>query len=253
MKNDFGNVELKKFNIKNILPNATILLYGKRRTGKSFLARDIFYHHRDIPKGLIFSGTEDASPFFGDFYPDCFIHSEYDPEIVKTALSCQGRKVRECRNQGLGVKGCLPTNRFFIVLDDMLADAKSWNKELTIQQIFLNGRHFNIFFILTMQYPFGIPPMLRSNIDYIFIFNEPSIQNRKKIYQDYCGMISSFALFENILDACTENYECLVIKAAGGTGTDLKDQIFWYKAKEHDDFKVGHPKLWKFHASKYNS
>ena len=67
--NDFEKLELKKFKIKSILPDATILCLGKRRSGKSWLVRDIFYHHRDIPSGLVFSGTEEASPFFGDFIP----------------------------------------------------------------------------------------------------------------------------------------------------------------------------------------
>ena len=250
--NEFEKLTLKKFKMKDIVPNATILLLGRRRSGKSFLTRDIFYHHREIPKGIIFSGTEDANPFFGDFYPDCFIHSEYDPELIRTALTSQGKKVRISRMEGKGENGCLPSNRFFIVLDDMLADANAWKKEKTIQEIFFNGRHFNIFFILTMQYPLGIPPALRSNIDYVFVFNEPSIKNRKKIYDDYAGMIPTFDHFQNILDSCTQNFECLVIKTSGNS-SDIKDQIFWYKAMPHDNFRVGHPKLWEFHSNNYNS
>jgi hypothetical protein len=218
----------------------------------SFLTRDIFFHHRTIPKGIIFSGTENANPFYGDFIPDTFIHSEYNPELIETVLVNQGKKIRESRKQGLGDSGCLPENRFFIVLDDMLADANAWKKERTIQEIFFNGRHFNIFFILTMQYPLGIPPALRSNIDYVFVFNEPSIKNRKKIYDDYGGVIPTFDHFQNILDSCTQNFECLVIKTSGNS-SDIKDQVFWYKALPHDNFRAGHPKIWQFHDLKYNS
>jgi hypothetical protein len=251
MLNEFEKLTLNKFKIKDILPNATILLLGRRRSGKSFLARDIFYYHRDIPRGIVFSGTENANPFFGDFIPDTFIHSEYSPDLIDTVLANQGLKIRKAREQGVK-DGLLESNRFFIVLDDMLADASSWKKEKTIQEIFFNGRHFNIFFILTMQYPLGIPPALRSNIDYVFIFNEPSIKNRKKIYEDYVSVIPSFDVFNNILDFCTQNHECLVVKTTG-TSTDMKDQVFWYKATEHEDFKVGHPKLWEYHNSRYNS
>lgn len=102
-----------------------------------------------------------------------------------------------------------------------------------------------------MQYPLGITPELRSNIDYVFVFNEPSIKNRKKIYDDYAGMIPSFDHFCNILDSCTQNHECLVIKTSSNS-TDLKEQIFWYKAESHSKFETGHPKLWKFHNSNYN-
>ena len=222
-------------------------------THNSFLVRDIFYHHRDIPLGLIFSGTEEANPFFGEFVPDSFIHSEYDPNLIENMLTRQSQKVKKARKEGhSSTDGLVPSNRAFVVLDDMLHDAAAWKKEKTIQSIFFNGRHYNIFFILTMQYPLGIPPALRSNIDYVFVFNEPSIKNRKKIYDDYAGMIASFDHFCNILDSCTQNHECLVIKTSGNS-TDLREQIFWYKASSHDPFRVGHPKIWRYHDLHYNA
>jgi hypothetical protein len=168
--NDFEKLSLRKFKIKSMVPNATVLLLGRRRSGKSWLVRDIFYHHKEIPMGLIFSGTEEANPFFGDFIPDSFIHSEYDPSLIETMLTKQSQKVKKSRNNGhADTDGLTPSNRAFVVLDDMLHDAAAWKKEKTIQSIFFNGRHYNIFFILTMQYPLGIPPNLRANIDYVFI------------------------------------------------------------------------------------
>jgi hypothetical protein len=219
-------------------------------THNSWLVRDIFYHHKQIPMGLIFSGTEEANTFFGSFVPDSFIHSDYDPELVEKVFVGQKKKIRKAKVENLSKDGCLPSNRFFIVLDDMLHDANSWKREKTIQSIFFNGRHYNFFFVLTMQYPLGIPPALRSNIDYVFVFNEPSVKNRKKIYDDYAGMLPSFDYFCNILDSCTRDHECLVIKTSGNSN-DLRDQLFWYKAQEHDGFKVGHPAIWKFHQKNY--
>jgi hypothetical protein len=248
---DFEKLSLRKFKIKDILPDATILCLGRRRVGKSWLVRDIFFHHRHIPSGVIFSGTEEASPFFSDFVPDMFIHQEYSPSLVENILTRQKKKIREAKLENKSDTGKLPSNNIFIVLDDMLHDAQNWKKEKTIKNIFFNGRHFNILFILTMQYPLGITPELRSNIDYIFVFNEPSVKNRKKIYDDYAGMIPSFDHFCNILDSCTQNHECLVIKTAGNSN-DLRDQIFWYKAEAHKNFKVGHPKFWQYHQQNYN-
>ena len=249
--NEFEKLSLRKFKIKSIVPDATILILGRRRVGKSFLVRDIFYHHKNIPSGVIFSGTEEASPFFSDFIPDCFIHPEYDPELIDSIMNRQKRKIREAKEQGLSDSGKHSSNNVFIVLDDMLHDAQNWKKDKTIKSIFFNGRHYNFLFILTMQYPQGIPPELRSNIDYVFIFNEPSVANRKKIYDAYGGMIPSFDYFCNILDACTQNHECVVIKTSGNS-SDLRDQVFWYKAEPHTNFRVGHPKLWKYHNSNYN-
>lgn len=250
--NDLQKLKLKKFKIKSILPDATILCLGKRRSGKSWLVRDIFYNHKHIPSGLVFSGTEEANPFFGDFIPDCFIHSEYNPGLIQSIMNRQQRKIRETKMLGLAEDGKMPSNNMFIVLDDMLHDAQSWKKDKTIKNIFFNGRHYNLLFVLTMQYAQGIPPELRSNIDYVFIFNESSVANRKRIYEAYAGMIPSFEHFCNILDACSQNHECLVIKTSGNS-SDLKDQVFWYKAEGHTPFQVGHPKFWKYHSVNYNN
>ena len=207
------NLVVDRFSLSDLKTDATILLYGRRRSGKSFLARDIMYHHRKIPLGLVFSGTEEANPFFGDFIPDSFIHPEYKPDVVNSLMTRQSLKIKEAKKNGYyETNGKNSGNRTFIILDDMLADSANWKKEKSIREIFFNGRHYNIFFILTMQYPVGIPPELRSNIDYVFIFNEPSLKNRKKLYEDYCSVIPTFDQFNNILDRCTENYECLVVK-----------------------------------------
>lgn len=219
-------------------------------THNSWLVRDIFYHHQHIPSGIVFSGTEEANPFFGEFIPDCFIHGEYDPEIIEKIMNKQKKKIRYAKNDGLKDGKC-SSNNLFIVFDDMLHDAGNWKNEKTIKNIFFNGRHYNFLFILTMQYPLGITPALRSNIDYVFIFNEPSVKNRRKIYDDYAAMLPSFDHFCNILDACTQNHECLVIKTSGNS-SDLRNIVFWYKAESHEDFRVGHPKFWKFHQQHYN-
>ena len=41
--NDFEKLSLRKFKIKSILPDATILILGKRRSGKSFLVLDLAF------------------------------------------------------------------------------------------------------------------------------------------------------------------------------------------------------------------
>ncbi len=245
-EDNFWGIEIDG-NHRFVLSDYTVV----HNSGKSWLVRDIFYHHKHIPTGVVFSSTEEASPFYSDFIPDCFIHSEYEPNLIEKIMTNQRKKIRKAKEKKLSETGKTPGNNVFVVLDDMLHDAQNWKKDTTIKNIFFNGRHYNLFFILTMQYPQGIPPELRSNIDYVFIFNEPSVQNRKKIYEAYAGMIPTQDYFNNILDACTQNHECLVIKTSGNS-TDLRDQVFWYKAEYHNDFRVGHPMLWKFHRDNFN-
>ena len=109
--------------------------------------------------------------------------------------------------------------------------------------LFMNGRHWKIMLVITMQYPLGIPPNLRTNIDYVFILREPYINNRKRIWENYAGMFPNFESFTQVMDQCTENYECLVIDN-NSKSNKLQDQVFWYKAAKHGDFKLGSKEFW---------
>ena len=46
------------------------------------------------------------------------------------------------------------------------------------------------------------------------------------------------------MDQCTENYECLVINN-NSKSNKLQDQIFWYRAEPHGDFKLGSKEFWE--------
>ena len=133
--------------------------------------------------------------------------------------------------------------RAFVILDDCLFDS-SWTKDKMMRMLFMNGRHWKIMLIITMQYPLGIPPNLRTNIDYVFILREPYINNRKRIWENYAGMFPNFESFCQVMDQCTENYECLVIDN-NSKSNKLQDQVFWYKAEKHGDFRLGSKEFWE--------
>ena len=115
----------------------------------------------------------------------------------------------------------------------------------------MNGRHFNVFFMLTMQYVMDLPPALRANVDYVFILRENIIQNREKLYKSFFGIFPSFDMFCKVMDACTENYECLVLDNTVKSNK-ITDCVFWYKAKMHKNFKVGAPEYWHAHKKMFN-
>ncbi len=89
-----------------------------------------------------------------------------------------------------------------------------------------------------MQIALGIPPKLRCNIEYVFILRETIIANRKIIYDYYAGMFPTFEIFCSVLDQCTENFECLVI-SNNPHSSKIIDQVFWYKAGHHEEFRIG--------------
>ena len=242
------NLELKKFDMKNIQFDAgqtqgpVIVLIGRRDTGKSFLVRDLLYYHQDIPIGTVISGTEAGNGFYAKMVPKLFIHEEYNTVIIEKILKRQKIVLKEIKKEIAAYRRSSIDARTFVILDDCLYD-NSWAREKLMRLLFMNGRHWKIMLVITMQYPLGVPPNLRTNIDYTFILREPYITNRKRIYENYAGMFPTFESFCQVMDQCTENYECLVI-ANNAKSNKLEDQIFWYKADGHRDFKLGSKEFW---------
>jgi hypothetical protein len=242
-------LELKKFDMKSISfkPNENkgpvVVLIGKRDTGKSFLVRDLLYYHQDIPIGTVISGTEEGNGFYEKMVPKLFVHNEYNTAIIENILKRQRTVLKQIKKEMETYKRSTIDPRAFVILDDCLYDA-TWTRDKMMRLLFMNGRHWKIMLVITMQYPLGIPPTLRTNIDYVFILRENYIANRKRIYENYAGMFPTFESFCQVMDQCTENYECLVINN-NSKSNKLQDQVFWYKADNHNDFKLGSKEFWE--------
>mgnify|MGYP001235649052 CR=1 FL=1 len=247
-----SSLELRKFDMKSIQfksddkngsTGPVIVLIGRRDTGKSFLVRDLLYYHQDIPIGTVISGTEAGNGFYSKHVPKLFIHDEYNTAIIENILKRQRTVMKQMKKEVDTYKRTTIDPRAFVILDDCLFDA-SWTKDKLMRMLFMNGRHWKIMLVITMQYPLGIPPNLRTNIDYVFILREPYITNRRRIWENYAGMFPTFESFCQVMDQCTENFECLVINNNAKTNK-LNDQIFWYKAQSHNDFRLGSKEFWE--------
>jgi hypothetical protein len=214
--------DLKKFDISQIKSNGSLIVIGKRNTGKSFLVSDILYNHRDIPFGTIISDTESSTKFYEDIV---HVHNEFSGQIIENVV----------KRQKLVLKHGKYDPRAFLVLDNCLLE-QSWTKDQNIRFIFLNGRQIKILFIVAIPYT-SIPPLLRTNVDFVFILREDLVNNRKMLYEKFAGMIPSFEMFCELMDRYTTNYDCLVINNTSHSNK-LQDLMFWYKAESHNSFKM---------------
>ena len=242
-------LELKKFDMKSISfkPNENkgpvVVLIGKRDTGKSFLVRDLLYYQQEIPIGTVISGTEEGNGFYANMVPKLFVHNEYNTAIIENILKRQRTVLKQIKKEMETYRRTTIDPRAFVILDDCLYDA-TWTRDKMMRLLFMNGRHWKVMLVITMQYPLGIPPTLRTNIDYVFILRENYIANRRRIYENYAGMFPTFEAFCQVMDQCTENYECLVINN-NSKSNKLHDQVFWYKADSHGEFRLGSKEFWE--------
>ena len=215
----------------------TCVFIGKRGTGKSTLVADIMYYVRKIPIGCVISATEDGNHFYEKYVPPIFIHSRFDKSTIEKIVDRQKKAVKEEPSKA----------HAFLLLDDMMYD-KSVMKDRNITEIFMNGRHWKLMFLLTMQYCMGIGPDLRTNIDFVFCLRENIVDNQKKLWQHYFGIFPTFDQFRQVMNSCTEGWDAMVLDNTSKS-TNIEDCVFWYRAKANRNFTLGSPELWKYNKN----
>lgn len=235
-----GKLKLNKFDMTKIGENKVIVFIGKRNSGKSQLVLDLLSHNLDIPIGMVISPTDNFNGTFQGKVPDIFIHSEITPELLQSFLDRQEKRTMDAK------KNPSIDPRAFLILDDCLADAQMWINDRSVKYIFMNGRHVNVTLIITLQDPVGIPPRLRTNVDYVFICKETTKANRRKIHEMYAGVFPDCRVFEDTMLQVCDKFNCLVINK-NSQSYRLEDQVFWYRANLNrtSSFKICHPLYWK--------
>jgi hypothetical protein len=210
-------------------------------TGKTTLIKSLLYAKKNIyPVGIAMSGTEESNGSYREIFPSSFVYNNYNEDQVKSFIKRQ--KI---------AKQHLPNPWAVILLDDCTDDPKLFNKPLQ-QGMYKRGRHWKMWYILSLQYCMDVRPVIRTNVDGTFILRENNLKNRKSLWENYAGIIPDFGMFCDIMDQLTDDYTALYIHNATQSNK-LEDCLFWYKATPcPKDFKFGSPDYWKFHEARYN-
>ena len=238
---------IREFNLDKMVSNPAIVMIAKRGSGKSFIVRDLMHHYRDIPCGAVIAPTDRMNSFYRYFFPDLYIHYNMDNGIIDNVLKRQTLLCRKSKHDDETV-----TDRnAVLVMDDFLETQKGWLKNKSITEVLMNGRHYGLTYLLTMQTPLGITPDLRLNFDYIFLLKEDSVINKKKLWDNYASMFPTFAAFEKVFDKCTEDYGAMVIDNRKPSN-DITEKVFWYKAQDRK-FTFGSVDFLLYHKNFYES
>lgn len=214
-----------------------------RNTGKTSLLTNLLSAKSGyIPVGLFMSGTEEYNGHFGSIAPDLFVYNDLDEK----------RLYRLKERQDLAIK-YLKNPWAVCVVDDCTDDPKILDRPI-FQDIFKNGRHWQILFILSLQYCLDIKPRIRNAIDGVFILREANIKTRKKLWENYASIIPDFSMFCEIMDDLTGNFTAIYIDNTSQSN-DYRDCIYYYEIVEgvEDNLKFGCIDYYKFHEKRYNS
>ncbi len=204
-----------------------IAIVGKRCCGKSTLINNLVQKMTPM-RTVIMSETEISSGFYSKHIPLAHIYEEYDPGKIQDIINEQTKKANEIKITYPDKKFTdFPEYSILIIMDDLVYDNKMM-KDPGMKQLFFNGRHLNITLIIAFQYIIAIPPLFRTNIDFLFSgYDNEEYEN--KLYTIFFGFFEKFAEFRMVFKAATVNYGYLVLDK-----TTLNDSptnnVFWYRA-----------------------
>lgn len=245
---DYAKFNILHFNLKNMEKNPSIVMIAKRGSGKSYITRDLLYHFRHIPGGVVIAPTDRMNCFYRKFFPDLYIHYDIKDILIKKILARQYKMIRKAKGKKKEGKKVDPSG--ILVMDDCLARKKQWAKDQGILEILMNGRHYSLTYILTMQTPLGVTPELRLNFDYVFLLKEDSTINKKKLWDNYAGAFKTLAAFEKVFSRCTDDYRCMVIDNRQPS-ENISRKVFWFKAKARK-FSFGSKNFRRLHKKYYD-
>ena len=82
--------DLTEFDPESIKLDGTVVAVGKRRTGKSWVFRNLMYLMKDkIPAGIVISQTDELNKFWRQYIPAKYIYPKYEPEILDAVFKRQ--------------------------------------------------------------------------------------------------------------------------------------------------------------------
>jgi hypothetical protein len=193
-------------------PGSVCLVIGHQGAGKSRLICDLI-QHTDASAGLLVNGLPDS-------YRNAYTPIEDRVDLVLGEFR-ESAVIEIVRRQRGAHEHAIHT---FVVLDDCIYDVRIFTT-LPIGSILRLGRTHRTSLFVAQTYAMGLPPFIRTNIDYVFVFRESMRSNVRRIYSQYVADADRYSLgdMEAMIRLPRSDYDCLVIDY-GNTG-----QIYRYR------------------------
>jgi hypothetical protein len=189
-----------EFDTKQV-PHPTILLVGKRFSGKSTTAVAIAEHFT-VPRWAAWCGTKDTQDYWADrFGSSATVWGPDDNGKAALAriIKYQQRKVRLYKTV---LHEPFPEKYSMGLLFDDITSNRNFRKGEMLEDLFSNGRHYKAVLIISCQYLKQLPPAVRTNTDYLFMLHNAK-RTCKLLYEEYVENPDDFNVFLGLLRMVT--------------------------------------------------
>lgn len=217
----------------------TIVVIGKRRSGKTCWVKSLCgYRLRPyFPRVVVFTKTK-CSGEYSKFIPDAHIHAGYDEEKLNKYFAMQ-KEYKTLEKDG-SFHG---NNKLLIILDDCLSDQLKYKK--TIDEVFFEGRHLNICFIISTQDIKGIAPSCFSNADLGVCFNLRSERDKEAMRTKFCDFFKNDEEMTQLTNAVTHRKWHVICFDQHQPHRDPRFTVYCGRAPPPPPFVMGCAAWWK--------
>ncbi len=195
-------IELRdfQFNVKKA-PCPTILLVGKRFSGKSYTSVSIANQFKGYDRWAAFCGTKDTEDFWSEkFESPASVRGPDNAgkEYLADQIKYQQRKMRLYKM----LKQPFPAKYYLGLIFDDITAKREFRKGEILEDLFSNGRHYKTVIIISCQYVKQLPPAVRLNADYMILMHNAK-RTCKILYEEYVEEPETFDMFLQLLRSVT--------------------------------------------------
>ena len=237
--------------IGNDLDSICMCISAKRRSGKTYLCRELCYHLGKQMKWdlvILFSETADFNDDF-DYVSEYYKYNHYDEDILNRFIKQQETnmkiyKQKRKKNPRYDKEPPL----LLIILDDV-AHTKEVFFSRAIGQLAVLGRHIRCSCIVLTQHLCAFSPKFRQNCDILITFRDPDYNLKKYIIDSFMTLdVNSRKEVKPYIDKCFgEPFKAMVIMIYKiQEAYKLSDYVGYFKAgKNKPKFKLGQKEFWQ--------
>ena len=213
------------------IENKSILVIGKRHSGKSVLIKHLLsYYAPKFNKVFACSGTERVNKFYEKtgIIPLESIFNTYSEERGQLLIDSLERE-----NAGLEPE---QQKKVLLILDDLVT-TNNLHASKTIEYFFTCARHINLAVILISQHVHKISPTVRNNADVLFV-GQQSSESVKILASKYrVGKISANEYTE-LYEKSTEDYNFFVINCNSVKNRDNINESYGVIKSPPEKFRI---------------
>jgi hypothetical protein len=190
-----------------------------------------------FPRIVVFTKTK-CSREYSKHVPDAWIIEGFKEEVLDALFALQ-KTYKEKRMEGK-FHGNM---KLLVIIDDCLSDGFKYKK--TIDEVFFEGRHLDVCFIISTQDMKGVNPACTGNTDLAVVFNLRSERDKEAARVKFCDFFRNNDEMEELTGPVTQRKWHAILFDQHLPHRDPRFTVFCGRAPDPPAFVMGCKAWWR--------